>query len=177
MRNLASYPSDQAKEILDSYRKVLFARHPVERLFSAYRSKMTMANGVDKYYTDLALKIAELSSNRTGGSGGRKRLPSLDQFVEYIAREPALEYDLHWKRIVDVCNPCGISYDYIGKVETMDADSKCILENLGMKPWFPKPVERRISSKVDYRAIPEKLRTLLTNIYTADFKLFSYSNG
>uniref|UniRef100_A0A7M4FL70 Carbohydrate sulfotransferase n=1 Tax=Crocodylus porosus TaxID=8502 RepID=A0A7M4FL70_CROPO len=40
LKRLSSYPSDKQEELLNSYTKVMFTRHPLERLVSAYRDKL-----------------------------------------------------------------------------------------------------------------------------------------
>uniref|UniRef100_A0A670Y4E9 Carbohydrate sulfotransferase n=1 Tax=Pseudonaja textilis TaxID=8673 RepID=A0A670Y4E9_PSETE len=55
LKRLSSYPSKQQAKLLNSFTKVMFTRHPLERLVSAYRDKLL--HNEPYYGTTLANEI------------------------------------------------------------------------------------------------------------------------
>ncbi|KAK4325206.1 hypothetical protein Pmani_004166 [Petrolisthes manimaculis] len=84
---------DMREELLRSYRKVMLARRPDHRLVSTFR---------------------HVSAQLT-----------FQDFVSYIVQQGEQEevlLDPHWRSLYQMCNPCVIKYDFIGKFECLVED-------------------------------------------------------
>ena len=106
---------------LRTYLKFVFVRNPLERLLSAYRSKFEIDSPWANYYRKrLGRKIIKnFRRNATKESLEKGHDVKFDEFLKYISnlssKNHARAFDEHWKPISDLCFPCLIDYDVIGK--------------------------------------------------------------
>ena len=105
------------------YTKILFVREPVERLVSAFRYT-TMKN-----LSRFASMIEEISRlyHTKNATASMKAHVTFEEFIKYVVEERQLKK--LWCTIENLCQPCQINYDYIGKYETFTED----LANIIMK--------------------------------------------
>ncbi|KAH7967503.1 hypothetical protein HPB49_025258 [Dermacentor silvarum] len=97
------------------YTKVLFVRHPFERLVSTYidkalRGPVEMAWAYNIYWYKIPGVYAE------------QRSPTFSEFVEFVLSTTAESADVHWSPYYARCQPCLLDYDFIGKLETAGRD-------------------------------------------------------
>ena len=170
IKSLSSYKSVDVEQMLNTFYKFIFVRHPLDRLLSAYTSKMSAADGISQYYLKMASDIGYKNSSSKGHTSNR--LPTYEEFATYVSESRPEDYDLHWRRISDICNPCGVGYDFVGRLETMEEDAACVLGHLGMDSWFPQPPQVRTSR--GYQNLPEEILNKVRHIYEVDGKLFDY---
>ena len=96
------------------YSSLVLARHPLERLFSAFRDKIlrkrleTKVLLKLKYYNNICSIIVK------NINGGRKK-PTFSKFLTFLAMNNPTSYNRHWKPNWVLCNPCKYHYDYIVK--------------------------------------------------------------
>ncbi|XP_002741234.1 carbohydrate sulfotransferase 9-like [Saccoglossus kowalevskii] len=158
---LSSFNSEEKERRLLTYTKVLFVRHPFERLLSAYRDKI------------------ERKTTRLGRRHGN--INSFQSFVRFVIGHQA-SADVHWQTYEKLCKPCDVQYDIIGKYETLSRDANYVLQYIGADDvvtfpgWEPHGTNSSLSlltneyfSKVRKSEI-EKLYA----IYENDFKMFGY---
>ncbi|KAF2364934.1 Sulfotransferase [Trinorchestia longiramus] len=178
LRSLAdsSFSSDDVRVRLSRYTKFLFVRHPMERLVSAFRNKFEKET---QFSRSIGPEI--LRKFRKHHSGTPHANVTFSEFVRYLVdkkfrRKESLNE--HWEAYTELCLPCIVPYDYIGKYETLKEDSDRILEEIGAPEGlqFPPFVPSATASLV-----PRYLSTLLpseqrlaTDVYKADFLLFQY---
>ncbi|KAH9498135.1 hypothetical protein Btru_008341 [Bulinus truncatus] len=105
-------PEDQL-EVMKSAR-VLFVRHPLERLWSCYLEKFFLID----FWTSAALSMKT--------TGADIRCPRSVTFREFIEYSLPL-FNEHWAPITELCNPCVFQPNIIGHVETMRDDIHFIL--------------------------------------------------
>ncbi|CAL4237144.1 unnamed protein product, partial [Meganyctiphanes norvegica] len=76
----------------------------------------------------------------TNSTGDNVTFP---EFVSYISEEDdgsSEQNNEHWKPALQLCAPCLIHYDFIGKFENLEEDSNFVLLWLGLRdvvPAFP----------------------------------------
>ena len=93
--------------------------------------------------------------------------------------------DSHFAPYMDLCHPCMIQYDYIGKLETHDRDARHIIQEklsgmgigqLSLKQYFKKGNDhgRHTVNLEEYNRFKmEKINLLLRN-YMLDMRMFGY---
>ncbi|XP_071283455.1 carbohydrate sulfotransferase 8-like isoform X2 [Agelaius tricolor] len=107
IKRLVSYPPALQKEFLSNYTKIMFTRHPLERLVSAYRDKLLHSEPF--YSTTIANEIRAMF--RKNKNSPEK--VSFQEFVNFIIAKPPHTLDIHWKPMFLLCDPCNIHYDIV----------------------------------------------------------------
>ncbi|XP_072174357.1 carbohydrate sulfotransferase 11-like [Diadema setosum] len=178
--------------VLQHYKKFLFVRHPFTRLLSAFRNKLSPESrraliGRDDMYTAVALQIirdlyGDARATEMSRNMSRYNM-TLADFVHYLVQAESRDYDRHWMRVHDLCLPCDIDYDFIGKYETLESDSTYILKALGISIPLPRPgtllstnssVPDIVKAYFDTVSTTD-MKRLYWDKYFMDFKLFGYS--
>ncbi|XP_070573356.1 uncharacterized protein [Ptychodera flava] len=182
---LDDFYGEQLVQIVDDYFNFLFVRHPFQRVLSAYRDKFERPMAGDEYfrrrYGQMIVETFRKSPSRRAIEDGR---PTFLEFIEYLVnyRLMGAEADEHWKPITHLCGPCEISYDFIGKYESLVNDAEYVLYNIGMDKniTFPAVGTHITNSSLSsvyykyYKNIPQDLLKRLYDVYEWDFKLFDY---
>lgn len=166
---------------LQRYQKFMFVRDPLDRLVSAYRDKFE-GEGEPyftlKYGRDIIRKYRKHPSQQAlrTGLGVKFR-----EFVQYIL--DGYE-DLHWISYQKLCNPCEISYDYLGHYESLGEDAVNVLQRLyhlkseDAENRFPalnaqhnggEKLTKRYLSQISTQQIQD-----LITYYKEDFQMFKY---
>ncbi|NXC79247.1 CHST9 sulfotransferase, partial [Cercotrichas coryphoeus] len=178
IKRLVSYPPALQKEFLSNYTKVMFTRHPLERLVSAYRDKLLHSEPF--YSTTIANEIRAMFRKNKDSS----EKVSFQEFVSFIIAKPPHTLDIHWKPMFLLCDPCNIHYDIMGKYETLGLDSEHVLNVIGAPENLEYPSLKRYSSekRTDGDITLEYLRHLtseqiekIKKLYEMDFFLFNYT--
>ncbi|GIY59361.1 carbohydrate sulfotransferase 11 [Caerostris darwini] len=185
-KTLNQFTPEEIKTKLKSYWKFVFARHPYERILSAYRNKFEESY-VDyfrkRFGTEIIKKFRTSPSKESLEKGHDVKFI---EFINYIAslkvNDWKKQFNEHWRPVFDLCFPCHIDYDFIGKYETLEADANYILEKTGVSKYVKFP-ERTQSYKKQptrdvmqtyYRNLSTDMHRKLFEIYKEDFTLFEY---
>ncbi|XP_059352652.1 carbohydrate sulfotransferase 11-like [Daphnia carinata] len=185
MRNLAVFESATFSENgVGNYTKFIFVRHPFERLVSAYENKVGI-NAVDfNYRKRLGPKMIRKYRQEPTKVWEEGDYATFVEFVDYVIEEWKLNkthMDVHWLPANDLCIPCTIEYDLIGKVETLEQDVSFLLHKLNETdliasfqaqqnaPQTTPSVWRRMMKQLSQQQIYD-----LLTIYAADFHIFGY---
>ncbi|CAL8330898.1 unnamed protein product [Lota lota] len=172
---------------LQHYTKFLFVRDPFVRLISAYRNKFERAN--EDFYRQFGSVMLRRYGNTTGNvpesaadafaAGVR---PTFQQFITYLLdadTEKEAAFNEHWRQVYRLCHPCQVKYDFVGHLETLEADSEQLLKILGVDQWihFPTGARNRTATSWErdwFAQIPMAMREALYKLYQPDFELFGY---
>ncbi|KAM3851433.1 carbohydrate sulfotransferase 9-like isoform 1-T3 [Vipera latastei] len=176
LKRLSSYPSEQQAEFLNSFTKVMFTRHPLERLVSAYRDKLLHH---EPYYSiTVANEIKALfrkDKNLTGPV-------TFQEFVNYVVTSNDKHLDIHWKPMFQLCDPCNIHYDILGKYETLQEDVSHVLSRLRVPESVRYPDSKFYAQRTNKNLTTQYLKKLdwnqiqkLMKLYQIDFSLFNYN--
>ena len=109
----------------------MFSRDPYSRLLSGYLDKIYSANPT--YWKILGGSIR--SNKRTNCYHNVTFL----EYVEYAIRMEKIQTenkDPHPAAMYDLCKPCIIDYDFIGKMETFKADVSFLLNNYNLSEYW-----------------------------------------
>ncbi|KAM8920873.1 carbohydrate sulfotransferase 9-like [Pelodytes ibericus] len=176
---LSSYPPTKQKELLQSYTKVMFVRDPLQRFVSAYRDKFLHKQEV-YYYKTFAGYIKRKFRNDENST----EQVTFEEFSRYVIEKNPPYRDTHWMPMYQLCDPCNIQYDIVGKLETMTKDSDLVLKTIRAPENITYPSikhyagESRTNEKISmeyFRSLPTQLLKDLMEVYEVDFSMFEYT--
>ena len=209
LKPLKQYTSDQIKYRLEHYHKIMAVRNPIARIVSAFNEKFVpfidpINTGEERcnfcqIYGKTIIKQtrhneAKTSPNNTSvGNFSREELSvngtskihyyngsrvTLGEFIQYITSKRG-STDNHWKPFYTLCNPCGVDYDYIVKMETLTKDTHVLLPLIfNTTVEFPRAnqiVGSILNNGATTSDIPEKLRGRIKKWFGPDMELFDYT--
>ena len=165
---------------LESYFTFIVVRHPLSRLVSGFFDKMKKPSRIkESYAKHIIMKYRDKPPEVIDKSD-----VYFDEFVQYVS-EPDDQLlggmDDHWRTVTNLCHPCHIRYDYIGKMETIEEDVNNIVRLIN------KPVKRlqirQVNSQKQFKssysdAYVNVTKTSLTKLiekYSEDMDMFSYT--
>ena len=108
---------------LQTFKKIMFARDPYERLFSGY---------MDKFFTPCNMVPLETKVTKLirGVTDECQPGVSFTEFLEYVTNNHSVKVNPHFGKQSLICLPCQMDYDYIGKLETFRQDAEHILKEV-----------------------------------------------
>lgn len=132
---------ERKKHILNSYYKFMMYRNPIERLISAYRSKVERfpLSGLDyeePHYNWLRMNIYRYKHPQQfrdwHSAKGRKPINiSFPDFIDYWLYRGGLKFDEHFQTIYSMCDPCQVRYDYYGNFNSFEKDAEVLMRHIG----------------------------------------------
>ena len=162
------------------YQKFVFVRHPLSRLLSAYGDRIErLRKGNNQKYRG---PIVAFLTNKTTNSDMHI---TFRDFVRYIiaTRKQGGVFDVHWKPLTLLVQPCQLHYNFIGKLETINDDSKYIFQHFyhDMSLIFPRQNTGDSRKYKHAKSIQEYYDELTSqeladviDIYKDDFTIFGY---
>jgi len=107
---------------------------------------------------------------------------TFSQFVQYVVDEwsSGRALDRHWRPQHEICNPCYVKYDFIGRFEDFSVDVKHVLAILNASNvMIPnsnsfKNVPLSQERTRFYADVPHVLVRKLIQLYKVDYELFDY---
>ena len=148
---------------LKAYTSVMFVRHPLERVVSAYRDNKP--NGL----------FAKFRKNSTK--------PTFNEYIDILLLNEKKGFAKPNRQIYKLCHPCQLKYDFIASLENYNDDMTIIFKAIGAENvvTIPKREEtgyrqRKSSEVVEhfYKDIPFHKISKLESIYELDYHLFGY---
>ncbi|TSK38378.1 Carbohydrate sulfotransferase 8 [Bagarius yarrelli] len=185
LTRLDSLARHAVSERLRSYTKVLFIREPMERLVSAFRDKFESPNS---YYHPVFGKPI-ISKYRVNASKSALRTGSgvtFQEFIRYLldVHRP-IGMDIHWEPVSQLCSPCLLDYDFIGKLETIESEANFLLRKVGAPKnlTFPSFKDRNPEAVRTSKHLAQRYFTQLSaserqkvyDFFYMDYLMFNYS--
>lgn len=185
IKRLDSFDQKGITHRLETYTKVMFVREPLERLVSAFRDKFESPN---TYYHPVFGKpiIAKYRANATQEALKTGSGVTFQEFMQYLldVHRP-VGMDIHWEPAHNLCSPCLLDYDFIGKFETMEDEANHVLKRTGAPRnlTFPSfkdrnPGAERTSSGIMQRYFAQLNASDMQrayDFYYMDYLMFNYS--
>lgn len=182
-KRLADFGDKERSEMLKKYYKVIFVRDPLERLVIAYRTKL-MSKG-SKYFHRAygSLIIKKYRPKATAAEIKEGTSVKFSEFVRFIIDNEHTgteSLNEHWEQYYKQCHPCLVDYDFVGAFESIEKDTKTVLDKVkaskSIKP--PYVTDTKILSQDElkkiYGDITGQELNRLFKIYSADYTLFGY---
>jgi len=124
------------KKIFSESVKFIIVRHPFERLVSAYRDKLAGFSRNEHYLT-MRKHIIKKYRKKTKD---KSAIPTFKESVDFVIDElkkmeagvSKVMIDGHFMPFSRRCVPCAINYDVIIKFETLEEDSKYLIEQCSL---------------------------------------------
>ncbi|CAF4370086.1 unnamed protein product, partial [Rotaria sp. Silwood2] len=181
-----------------NFTRIIFVRHPFERLASAYVDKIASLKNepfslYDSYrrvicrkYSSFYLTKAQKKFYRIDKRISNKMkepcekiAPTFEHFIRFLMSS-SLRSDVHWQPYSKLCHVCLFKYNFIGKYETMKEDFQRLKSDLGLTLFSSKDEKYFTTGKTKeyykslYANLPNELICNLKYFYEDDFKLFDY---
>ena len=184
--SLDTFRPVQAKHMLHNFRKIMFVRHPLERLASVYNSKFgTMNCKYEEYQKRFSRTIIQrFRLNATNETRRNRRFVTFEQLVKYVINlwENGDELDIYLTPISDICFPCGISYDFVGYLENFMDDTQSVFaplsntnQRITKRSWTHRRSYNETTIRDAYRSIPKADIFKLSEVYSIDFYMHEYN--
>ena len=181
---LDNLPASGIKYRFLHYKKVIFVREPFERILSAYRNKF-LQKGNDYFKEKFGKRIIKrYRENPNSEALETGSDVTFREFVQYLLddRTKKQGYNEHWETFHNLCHPCHIRYNYIGKYESLDEDVEGLLKILKVddKIHFPERGDMYKTLKTEdtllkfYRDIDPGALKELWKVYARDYDIFNY---
>ena len=161
------------------FMRVLFVRHPFERLASVYTEKIATVSRSQQLYAHLRQQICFNASKTSKRC--QRRIPSFEHFLQYILRdiEDPTKMDPHWQPYSLLSHPCEFNYNFIGKFETIDEDLPYLLKRLGLSDWNSRAQSGATGKSTRhyqqlFTVLSDERICQLKRLYANDFRLFNY---
>lgn len=185
LKTLNRFNQKEIMHRLQTYKKFMFVREPLDRVVSAYRDKFENPND---YYHNLFGKPIISRYRPTPSAEALKtgNGVTFKEFVQYLldGHRP-VGMDIHWEQMNKLCHPCLIDYDLIGKFENMEEESTFLLRMIrapdSLKlPRFKdrNPKDVRTSKGITERYFSQVSfmeRQSVYDFYYMDYLMFNYS--
>ena len=178
---LSHYSHKEIDYRLKNYFKFIFVRHPLDRLFSAWDNKFHNGNtAMHKKFGILIVK--NYRKNPPKNPQGND--VTLVEYFKYLVDTPNIQLNEHWVPSYELCQPCYVDYNFIGRFEDMGNESAILLKLLGLSEnvTYPAPQHDVVmehmpdDAKIEewHKVSPELFQKVLKK-YAQDFHLFGYS--
>lgn len=167
-KSIFATPSSLKTKNLEQFNalyKFTFVRNPYSRILSAYLDKIARKKQHLRYsYSYLVAKGPE---------------PSFDDFCEYLGKG-GLHDNIHWAPQTSILLLPLNSFDFIGKIENLEADLRTVMQSIGHANALPeiknRPTDHNTGAdtKIEEYYTP-KTRAIISELYKKDFELLEYT--
>ena len=180
---LSTLDSQERETALRNYFKFVMFRHPLERLLSGYRSKMSMAvkseekmmdennrdvEGDILLYDKELLILRAYPDTYLRWKAAHESYPvniTFSDFINYWVTSERLSQNAHFNSVLRLCRPCTVRYDYYGNFKTFRSDSKLLMDRIGasedeLRPQYPKSSDELVNKYYGQLTEDQKLKIL-----------------
>ena len=187
---LSRYPREERDRRLRDYFKIMVVRHPLDRFVSCWNNKFAYMPHPHSTWLQNGPRMISMFRKIPWGSTLEKEIKKgaefneFVQYVNYLEENSPKEHDQHWRAHNRLCHPCNIEYDLIAKVETMQRDSRFIMDRLNLTgKELPLINARRLEEEdtlqvhknLDtYHGVPRSHFDGIKRFYRWDMELFDY---
>ena len=180
---LSALDLQEQETTIRNYFKFVMFRHPLERLLSGYRSKMSMAvkseekmmdennrdvEGDILLYDKELLILRAYPDTYLRWKTAHESYPvniTFSDFIDYWVMSERLSQNAHFNSVLRLCRPCTVQYDYYGNFKTFRSDSKLLMDRIGasedeLRPQYPKPSDELVNKYYGQLTEDQKFKIL-----------------
>lgn len=172
--------SKNPEEKLQTYKKFMFVRHPFERAVSAFRNKLEERDGVVEF-SSTGKKIEKKYRGTTEAKGHNVTFSEFIRYISKLGPDTPYQQNDHWLPMHELCAPCSVEYDFIGRMENLEEDADYVLRWLGMRELlvggFPAAINTVKASQHVVKYLEQLTRAERLAFYAKflpDYLLFDY---
>lgn len=177
---LLAYSQKQIRCRLSKYYKFIFVRHPLTRLVSAFRDKFRDMDAIGYRMAPQLFEYESQITSETGHKGDKIRFIHFLNYLRNYTIEGEKRPNKHWDIYQNVCNPCSITYDFIGKHETFALDVEYLMRHvfkfnittMRTRNWTGS---NETVARQFFRSVPVRLRREVIEFYEKDAEMFGYN--
>ncbi|OWF42807.1 Carbohydrate sulfotransferase 14 [Mizuhopecten yessoensis] len=170
LRYLDQYKKDEIEHRIQTYKKIIMVRDPLDRLLSAFKNKFHGTGFKDPTYSNIAKFIV-----RNYRKDFKQPVLGDDvtflEFIRYVTDDGIGAENEHWRTVMKLCAPCQIEYDFVGKYETLQDDADFIMSQIAPHIDFPAKPKAYGSSNTSQH-LPHYLSQLPLNYVGAILCVF-----
>ncbi|XP_042885250.1 carbohydrate sulfotransferase 11-like isoform X3 [Penaeus japonicus] len=173
----------KADEMFATYKKFLFVRHPFDRVLSAFKDKLESYDKTSIYdfHKEIGARIQKkYRGEDTNTDGHNTTFSEFIRFISELGHGTFEQRNEHWLSVHEICNPCAVKYDFVGKYEHLKEDANYVLEWMGVtdlvssfpasdRPFFARRYDPKYFSQLSHS---DKMAFFTK--YLADFVAFDY---
>ena len=176
---LRDFPSSDIKHKLSEYYKFMFVREPLVKLLSAYEEECLLNNWA--FHNSYGEQIVK-NARKNASAHPKGDDVSLKEFLQYVAESRVQDLNEHWMPFYELCQPCAVSYDFVGSFENLESDANQVLKELNVNEQVTFPKQQKyykaggngyVEGKKLTDVSPDMMKNALRK-YDLDYKLFSY---
>ena len=175
---LHDHTEERQRQILATYYKFMFVRHPITRFRSAYRMFKSLTESKE-IASPKHIHNKRFSTLFKGD--WVHAFPSYEEFAFTIGthwRDIEEARNVHWRDQLSLCEPCTIKYDFIGKQEYLTEEGNYVLRQINASETFPNPIDGITSwtkSVKAFKELSKQTQHLVQGIYANDFQYLNYN--
>mmetsp|Transcript_1752 Transcript_1752/g.2695 ORF Transcript_1752/g.2695 Transcript_1752/m.2695 type:complete len:171 (-) Transcript_1752:1619-2131(-) len=156
-----------------------FVRHPMHRLLSTYINKFAKKEVTSEDYKVFIRQLYGWSETSRKDPSKLER-PAFEDFVTMALEQKDVMENDHWASQKVLCGLGSFPYNFIGKLENREEDSRKLLDMIGRPDdRFPDQEELKFPINSVDKLLPNFFTTELRNATATelaqDFKLLNYS--
>ena len=152
------------------YIRFAFVRHPLARLYSAYRDKIASAHNAAPN-TD----YRAIAQHFRLGKGAPV---SFEQFVSYVCHQRPMDQNWHWAQQTKLLFLDRLNYRFIGKVEQLEDDMTQLLQlidpSLSLREDAPVRENQNAPDHAWQSAYSPAMQQMAMAFYSDDLQRFDY---
>lgn len=170
-----------------SIKKITFVRDPFSRCLSAYLNKIefNLAKlsedvSIENIFLFVTAKVDQFRREVLGGD--YYPMVNFEVFLRWLQQGPKwLTENEHWRNQTELTLINSVQYDFIGRFENFEADTKHAMELMGCDIDFP--TQQAISfaptmaSEKTQHYYDDTCEQLVSDIFHMDFKYFNYATS
>ena len=126
------YRNETQRKMFRDFKSFMVIRDPIQRVFSAYKSKLVPLNGKPSpMFFRLASEIVHFYRSKSRKQN--QKFPSVHEFVQFITDTnkkhiQAPHHEMrHWLPQTELCYPCDINYNFILNISKVEKESEFLL--------------------------------------------------
>ena len=115
----------------------MIVRNPLDRLVSAYKDKINhpVERGINSFPNNIMLQIMKKYSRDDyekwlAAKATTRYVVPFSNFVQYVIDTPYEKLNIHFRPMINLCQPCTVKYDFYGAFKQYNNDSKLLIHKL-----------------------------------------------